>query len=143
MFPLALRYRLMVGNAYTKRLFSPPGATRGKALFPCLNRRGKSCSIKSCLVAQNTHTSRTDPSQTPAVARPSVVQTASELSMEKTFSTFTRTPLLFLPPQNQLLFPTPCFIWEYCSADTRSVYLNLTASINKVSGKLAGNIKLG
>lgn len=44
LLPLALRYRLMVGNAYTKRLLSAPGAARGKALFLCLNRRGKSLS---------------------------------------------------------------------------------------------------
>lgn len=51
--------------------------------------------MNSCLV-HKTHASKRDPSQTPVAARPSMVLTASELSMEECPAPSPK--LLFLPP---------------------------------------------
>lgn len=110
--------------------------------------------LTPALCTKHTHALRRDPSQTAGVARPSMVLNSLRTVYGQMSPTFTQTPLscfFHQQPQNQLLFPTPCFMFptpcsllirEYCSTDIREVYLNLTASRNKESGKLAGDIKL-
>lgn len=85
---------------------------------------------------KHTHAPRTDPSQTPVAARPSMVPTAPELSVEKCPPPSLKLPSCFShqQPQNRL-FPTPCFIWEYCPTRgqyIRGVYLNLTRGVESL-----------
>lgn len=117
---------------------------KGLVLLPQQERR-ELVLLTSALCTKHTHASSRDPSQTAVAARLSMVLTASELSMEKCPPPSPKLPSCFFhqQPQNRLLFPTPCFIWAYCSTDTTGVYLNLTDSMNKGSEKLAGDIKLG
>lgn len=93
----------------------------------------RACPVNSCLW-HKTHTCLEDRSQpNTSGSRPSMVPTASELSEEKCPPPSLKLPFCFLhqQPQNRL-FPTPCFIWEYCPTDTRGVYLNLTRGVESL-----------
>lgn len=129
LLPPALRHRLMMGNAYT----------RGYSLHQVQQEEKPQQEKQEFVLStpafgtKHTHAPTTDPSQTPVAARPSMVPTASELSVEKCPPPSLKLSSCFFhqQPQNQL-FHTPCFIWEYCPTATRGMYLNLTRGVESL-----------